>query len=77
MLYAQFYQKAAWPLGNEKPIEAIGDRSVIILDGRFSLATNVSIAAGECRKRGYIAYAIFRGDNFNRASATVIPVTKI
>lgn len=76
MLYAQFYQKAAWSWA-EKPIEAIGDRSVIILDARFSLATNVNIAVNECRKRGFVAYAIFRGDNFSRPSATVIPVTKI
>ena len=77
MIYAQFYQKAAWPAGQEKPIEAIGDRSVIILDGRLSIIRNIEIAGNECRARGYYGFAIFRSDNFQRPNSTVVGFTEI
>ena len=64
MLFAQFYQKSAI---SDKIIEATGDRSVIILDGRYSSATNGKIAEIECSKRGYLAWAIYKGENLIRA----------
>jgi hypothetical protein len=77
MLYAQFYQRAAWPIGSEKLVEAIGDRAVVILDARFAIFTNMGIAARECRSRGYAAYALFRSENFNRSSTQVTVITEV
>ena len=77
MLYAQFYQKAAWPTGSEKLIEACGDRGVIILDARFAIVTNISIAIEECRKRGYLAYSLHRAENFNRRTTLVVKMTEV
>lgn len=65
MLYAQFYQVSA--LDQNKLIEASGDRSVIILDGRYRSETNGKIAADECKKRGYVAWRIFSGESFTRS----------
>lgn len=64
MKYAQFYQKSAI---SDKIIEASGDRSVIIYDGRWG---NIKIrydAEIECRERGFIAFAIFQGETFSRS----------
>ena len=58
--FAQFFQHSA--LDKNKIIEACGDRSVIILDGRISKETMGDIAAKECSKRGYVAWQIHRGD---------------
>ena len=58
--FAQFFQHSA--LDKNKIIEACGDRSVIILDGRISKETMGAIAAKECSKRGYVAWQIHRGD---------------
>lgn len=64
MIYAQFYQKSAI---SEDTIEACGDRSVIILDGRNTNFTHRSIAEGECKKRGYVAWRLFSGETFTRS----------
>mgnify|MGYP003442407164 CR=1 FL=1 len=64
MLYAQFLTKSAI---SESLVEACGDRAVIILDGRYSTATNGEIAAKECAKRGYLAWSIYQGDTFTRS----------
>lgn len=65
MIYAQFYQRSA--IAPEMLIEACGDRAVIILDGRVKAETNRKIAAEECRRRGYVAWQIFRGETFTRS----------
>lgn len=65
MYFAQFYQKSA--IGPEI-IEACGDRSVIILDGRMSRANMGLIAKEECLRRGYLAWSIFRGEAFTRST---------
>ena len=67
MIYAQFYQRAVWPAGTLKIIEGTGDRSVVIIDGRLNKQTIGRVAASECAKRGYVAWQLFRGDNFMRA----------
>lgn len=48
--------------------EATGDRSVIVVDGRLSNANVRIIADTECRKRGYVAWAIFVGKSFTRSN---------
>ncbi len=65
MLFAQFFQKSAI---SAQLIEACGDRSVVILDGRYSNNNNAEIAASECKKRGYLAWAIYRGETFTRSN---------
>ena len=47
---------------------AIGDRSVVILDGRITSQRMEDIAATECKKRGYVAYRINRGGSFTRCA---------
>lgn len=70
MIFVQFYTKGVY---TDSLIEAVGDRSVIILDGRNSRETHHDIAAEECRKRKYLAYQIRTG----KLSSGGTPVTKI
>jgi hypothetical protein len=58
--YAQFFQYSA--LDKNRIIEACGDRSVIILDGRISKKTMGEIAKEECIRRGYVAWQIHQGN---------------
>lgn len=67
MIYVQFYQSSA--IDPLVTIEACGDRSVVILDGRCSKERMGRIAKYECEKRGYIAWRIFMGDTFTRSAA--------
>lgn len=77
MLFAQFYHlSTGYVPGSipprfddayKRPIEACGDRAVIVLDERHSNTTNDIIARKECEKRGYIGYQIFRGESFTRS----------
>ncbi len=64
MIYAAFYQKGV--LTGEL-IGACGDRSVVILDGRLCAHTLGEIAAEECKRRGYLAWRIFKGESFTRS----------
>lgn len=73
MIYAQFYQRAVWPVGTKELIEGTGDRSVIIIDARIRFQSMERIAAAECAKRGYLAWQLFRGDSFTRSK----PVSQI
>jgi len=63
MIYAQFYHYGL--SGNL--VEACGDRSVVIIDARLKSRTIGEIAAKECKKRGYIAWAIFKGESFTNS----------
>ncbi len=65
MIYAQFYQRGVIT-GNI--IEACGDRSVIVLDGRNAPSTLGAIAESECKRRGFVAWRIFRGESFTRSA---------
>ncbi len=57
MLYAQFYQMSTGYIpgtippqfGEPQLIEASGDRSVIVLDGRILESFNLNIARQECK----------------------------
>lgn len=64
MIFAQFYQKSCI---SDEIIEATGDRSVVIIDGRLSNETIGKIAEKECIKRGYLAWSIFKGETFTRS----------
>lgn len=64
MMYVQFYARN---LKGELD-EAVGDRSVIIVDGRMSSTNIGSIAEAECLKRGYEAWRVFSGESFTRSS---------
>lgn len=66
MYFASFYQPSA--IDPNQLIEACGDRAVIILDGREHAATHHQISAIECRKRGYKAYQLHKGESFTRVS---------
>lgn len=65
MIYAQFYTRNA--IHPELIVEACGDRAVVIIDGRLSKQAIARIAETECMKRGYTAWAIFRGETFTRS----------
>lgn len=54
-------------------VEALGDRSVVRLDGRMSDASMRAVAADECKKRGYVAWHIAKGDRL----LDVTPVTRV
>lgn len=73
MIFAQFFQRSAL---SKDLIEATGDRSVIILDGREKTDTHNRIAATECLKRGYLAYQLCRGESFTRSSS-IGPITLV
>jgi hypothetical protein len=63
MIYAQFYH---YDLSGNL-VEACGDRSVVIIDARLKPRTIGEIAADECKKRGYVAWAIFKGESFTNS----------
>lgn len=47
---------------NGEPLEAVGDRSVLIVDGRKRIdASLAEYARTECAQRGYIGFTICRG----------------
>ena len=54
-------------------VEACGDRAVIILDGRYTKRDNMDIANREAVKRGYLAYQLWQGETFARAT----PVSQV
>jgi hypothetical protein len=64
MMFANFYQ---YGIVTGELIEATGDRSVVVIDGRLSNENVRNIAESECAKRGYVAWAVFRGETFTRS----------
>lgn len=76
MLYAQFYQMSTGYIPGTIPpqfgepllIEASGDRSVIVLDGRILESFNLNIARQECKRRGYVGFSLHKGGTFTRSS---------
>lgn len=66
MLFAQFYNRSA--INPADLIEACGGRAVVIYDARVRQETNLEDAKRECVKRGFAAYALFRGDTFTRSN---------
>ena len=78
MVFAQFYQLSTGYIpgtippkfGTPAPIEALGDRAVIIIDGRLLESFQNHIARQECIKRGYIGYSMHKGDSFSKSRCT-------
>ena len=66
MHYVQFYKPSA--TDPRHLIEGVGDRSVVILDGRRSWSTHHCIAMDEMDKRGFAAYRLMQGETFTRAT---------
>lgn len=64
MMFAQFYHRA---VGSPELIEAVGDRAVIVIDGRLTKPTIARIANAVCVDRGYLAWRIHAGDTFTRS----------
>lgn len=56
--------------GEPKPIEACGDRSVIIIDARRRVDEHHRIATVEGKKRGYIGYTLNSGERFEPKTST-------
>lgn len=75
MIFAQFYElSTGYPTFKEedkKPVEACGDRGVVILDGRSSITTLKAIARAVAKQRGYTGFRLERGPSLLRAK----PVT--
>ena len=77
--FAEFYRLATRDDGSKHYVEGVGDRSVIILDGRMSLYNQKFLALQEARRRGYDGYRVARG-TFTQPfylTAAVIPVEAI
>ena len=67
MLFVQFFQPSA--IDPTRLVEATGDRSIVVLDGRERLSTTMAYCQAECRKRGYKAFQLNRGETFCRSSS--------
>ena len=70
MIYADFYRDAD---GLQK---AVGDRSVVILDGRERLVGQVAAAAAHGLKYGYKSFYLCRGESFTR-SHSISPLIQV
>lgn len=69
MYFASFYQNPVdHGQSDLSPIEACGDRAVIILDGRNTIPTMHDISERVARLRGYVGFTISKGDAFTRAA---------
>lgn len=68
MIWAQFYK-----LIDGKYHEGVGDRQLVILDGRWSKDNRREVAVREGKKRGYDGYAIYRGESFTRGFCLELP----
>ena len=72
MVYVQYFTKSAI---SSELIQACGDRSVVILDGRQALCVQREQARNfnGFRRPVYLAYQIFKGETFSRSE----PLTEI
>lgn len=62
MYFADFYQRDL----NNNLVSACGDRSVLILDGRETLLTQIKHARQWAAKHGYTAFTLNKGESFTR-----------
>lgn len=60
MYYADFFRDT------EGLQEAVGDRSVVILDGRVRLSTQVAAAKAHGLQYGFKSFQLCRGESFIR-----------
>lgn len=63
MYFIEFFQESATQPGTF--VEACGDRSVIVVDGRESAWAHHSHARIEGKKRGYRGYKLCKGRTFS------------
>lgn len=61
--WAQFYHLRQDPDGHFRFVEGVGDRQMVILDGRWSRSHMCAVAAEECRKRKFGGWALMRSWN--------------
>lgn len=59
--FAEFYRIGTHYDGSERFVTAVGDRSVLILDGRTGDATRHAHAREWARKHGFAGYRLCRG----------------
>jgi len=71
MVYVQYFHKDL----SGQLVEALGDRSIVILDGRNNLETmkQDAVSFNGVRRPVYDAYQIRKGDSFSRSQ----PITGI
>lgn len=77
MRYAQFYKPSTGYIPGSipprfdpayvMPIEACGDRALIIIDARMRPSDAGRIAAQECRDRGFIGWRMYEGASISSA----------
>jgi hypothetical protein len=68
MKYVQYYHRG---VKTGRIIPACGDRAVVVLDGRNSLASMQQDAIFIARQRGYTAYQILEDDTLARGVRTL------
>ena len=73
MLFARFYLKNVFPLDDAPFMPGDGDRAVVLYPSKRRLADVTNDAAYLCRSRGFVAFALCRGDTFKTAKV----ITKI
>jgi len=61
MRYIKFYEKPSVKAAI-RPVQ--GQSGVLAIDGRYLDTTVTEIATDECRKRGYVAWAVFERESF-------------
>ena len=66
MYYSDFYTTSA--LDDKKLISACGDRSVLILDGRETLTSQIKHSIEWAKKHNYVAFTINKGASFTRSN---------
>jgi len=69
MIFAQFYNRKL----DGTLSEAIGDRGVLILDGRNNTATMGRDAVAHAQRHGFSAYSIHVGESFTRSREVSAP----
>ena len=70
MFYADFYHDA------DGLQEAVGDRSVVILDGRERLVGQMAAAASHGQRYGFKSFKLCRGESFTR-SHSISPLIQV
>jgi len=60
--YLQFYR-----MTKTGPVEATGDRSVLIVDGRYSRTVQYLHGNTWAHKHGFVGFRLRRGPTFSRA----------
>lgn len=68
-MYAQFYTTGVM---TGEPIEACGDRAVLILDARYKFTKYIVTCKRHAKKHGFIGYKFVKADRFIQTDPTDI-----